>query len=238
MATQAIVPADNRLNVAFPFRIISTILSTISLIYSCLAKSNDQDPSPTSELSAIVIDSSSSSSSSSSAASSDDPRIARTLMYEGPIFRSLRNMVTSNDQLPSYHVGGSTLATSANQNHAHHQVLDPITRVFQNKEMGRHILVLTVPMVTAFLTLYSRDPNSLVASLILLLLCLGFTATWNGIMLREMYPRASNATEQIGVTLIFLAFFALVACFLPPKLAWIPLLYLALCIFPFVLMSI
>ena len=75
---------------------------------------------------------------------------------------------------------------------------------FQAQDMGRNILV---PIIAALAQLYNRDPASLKASSILLLLSFGFAATWNGILLREMYPRASNATEQLGVTLIFLALF-------------------------------
>ncbi|KAF7850734.1 hypothetical protein BT93_L5083 [Corymbia citriodora subsp. variegata] len=96
----------------------------------------------------------------------------------------------------------------------------PIVVLFQSQELGKAVLGLSVTIITGLLSDQYRHLSHLHASLITLGLCAGFTATWSGMMLREVWPRVGSTSENIGMVAIFVAFFGLVASFLPPSLVW------------------
>ncbi|KAL3731565.1 hypothetical protein ACJRO7_028450 [Eucalyptus globulus] len=109
----------------------------------------------------------------------------------------------------------------------------PILVLFQSQELGKAVLGLSVPIITGLLSNQFGHLSHLHSSLIVLGLCIGFTATWSGMMLRGAWPRVGSTSENIGVVSIFAAFFGLVASFLPRSLVWASWLCCGLSCLPF-----
>ncbi|KAJ0095241.1 hypothetical protein Patl1_16610 [Pistacia atlantica] len=114
------------------------------------------------------------------------------------------------------------------------QTLHPVILIFQKQELGRHFLVLTIPMIIALVSLFNPVHAPIVFRLTAIALSVGVAAIWNGILLRETCPRASKWIELFGVALVLLSFYGFVGCALPDKtLIWIPALCWLLNLLPF-----
>ncbi|KAJ4846897.1 hypothetical protein Tsubulata_026222 [Turnera subulata] len=130
--------------------------------------------------------------------------------------------------------GGTPPPPGAEQNHTPPPP-NPILAALRQQDMGRHTLFLSCQVATALISAYNGDITSLVLSVILVFISLGFAATMNGILLRDMYPRAATAVELLGVGFVILSFFSFVGNFLPSFLAWIPAMCFALSMLPLVI---
>ncbi|KAA8529255.1 hypothetical protein F0562_033946 [Nyssa sinensis] len=87
------------------------------------------------------------------------------------------------------------------------QILNPIVQLFRDREMGKTALGFVIPMTTFLLSVYSKESPPILMQLTLMSLCIGLAALWNGILLRETFPRVANAIEQLGAACILLAVF-------------------------------
>ncbi|KAL3731566.1 hypothetical protein ACJRO7_028451 [Eucalyptus globulus] len=126
----------------------------------------------------------------------------------------------------------TTVAASSQPSPVH-----PIAALFRSQELGKAVLGFTVPMITGLLFNQHQDQGltHLQASWIALALSVGFAATWNGMLQREVCPRVARTLEHFGVGSILVAFFGLVSSFLPPSLAWVCWLCCGLSCLPFLL---
>ncbi|CAK9181615.1 unnamed protein product [Ilex paraguariensis] len=98
--------------------------------------------------------------------------------------------------------------------------LNPIIRLIRDQELGKAVLGFVIPLTTGLLSAYAKNPDSLVPLLTMLPLCIGLTALWNGLLLRDTFPRFSSTVEQIGAGCVLFAFFGAIGSFLPPKVSW------------------
>ncbi|KDP31425.1 hypothetical protein JCGZ_11801 [Jatropha curcas] len=111
----------------------------------------------------------------------------------------------------------------------------PIIENLREMEMGRHVLVVAVPMTVGLFSIYNPANVSLLTRLIAVALAVGFVGIWNGVLMRRTCNEMSNAVELIGIAFILLAFFGIIACFLQDwKFVWIPFACWVLCLVPFI----
>lgn len=117
---------------------------------------------------------------------------------------------------------GTRCTTTAGNSRASSQPgpIHPIAVLFRSHELGKAVMGFAIPMTTGLLFNQHQGVTHLQASAIALTLSVGFTATWNGLLLRRTCPRVASALEHFGVGSIFLAFFGLVSYFLPLSLMW------------------
>ncbi|GMN38916.1 hypothetical protein TIFTF001_008133 [Ficus carica] len=108
----------------------------------------------------------------------------------------------------------------------------PIIQVFREEQLGRNIFVLAIPIATGFMAYYNPVSMSLAARLAAVALSVGSAAIWNGILLRKACPKASNASELLGVALMLVAFFGYLGSHLPEAYLWLPVLCLVACLVP------
>ncbi|KAJ4710658.1 hypothetical protein OWV82_016815 [Melia azedarach] len=123
--------------------------------------------------------------------------------------------------------------TLQDQNSEQTVVLHPVIWNFRNQELGRHLLVLAIPMIIALSTSYNPKnvPTSTIGTAVAL--SLGVALIWNGILLRKTWPNLSNWIELLGAAFMLLCFYRYVSCFLPKTLIWIPALCWLLNLIPF-----
>ncbi|CAK9149253.1 unnamed protein product [Ilex paraguariensis] len=105
----------------------------------------------------------------------------------------------------------------------------------REQELGKTVLGFVMPMTTTLLSVYTKDSLMLPIHLILLSLCIGMAALWNGMLLRDTYPKIASIIEQLGIACILFAFFGVVGSFLPPTIVWAVWLCYALTLFPLLL---
>ncbi|GLT30318.1 hypothetical protein SLA2020_417820 [Shorea laevis] len=110
----------------------------------------------------------------------------------------------------------------------------PVFILLREEQLGRHILVLAIPMIVGLFSCYNRmKDNPLILRFTALSLSYGVTWIWNGILLRRTFNRFSLVLELLGVAAMLSAFFSFVAWFLPLIIYFIPVVCWVLCLLPF-----
>lgn len=112
--------------------------------------------------------------------------------------------------------------------------------IFENmrkQEIGKLFLNMIVPTlgVTAFIWYKSDNPNKILFGIFLLLLFAGGLAIFNGLLLRDTYPRPACIIEQLGIVLVFLSITSLVATLLTGAALIIPVFCVGLVLLPFII---
>jgi len=125
----------------------------------------------------------------------------------------------------------STQESLADEKRPFHRIIETL----RQQELGRHILILAVPMTIGLFSADNLVNKPLALRVIAVALALGFVGIWNGILLRTTCNEASNTIELLGIAFMLLAFYAFIACFLPESLIWIPSLCWVLSILPLVI---
>jgi hypothetical protein len=125
----------------------------------------------------------------------------------------------------------STQENLANENQPFHLIIETL----RQQELGRHVLILAVPMTIGLFSVDKLVNEPLALRVMAIALALGFVGIWNGILLRTTCNEASNIIELLGIAFMLLAFFGFIACFLPESLIWIPYLCWVLSLLPFVI---
>ncbi|CAK7326441.1 unnamed protein product [Dovyalis caffra] len=120
-------------------------------------------------------------------------------------------------------------------NPSHPLPFHPIIEMLRQQELGRHMLVLSVPMTIGLFVVYNSVKSPLALNVMALAIALGFVGIWNGILLRTSCREASNIIELLGIAFMLLAYFGFVACFLPEKFIWVPYLCWLLSVVVFVI---
>ncbi|KAJ7943268.1 putative Ileal sodium/bile acid cotransporter [Quillaja saponaria] len=116
-----------------------------------------------------------------------------------------------------------TIRAGKEQQEEEEEHYHPIIKIIEKQELGRHILVLAIPMIIGLKATSNPDSmNSVCVLLVLVGLLFGFSAIWNGILLRKTYPKASIVILVVGIGLMLFVFYTFMGCFLPPSLQWIP----------------
>ncbi|KAF2312766.1 hypothetical protein GH714_039956 [Hevea brasiliensis] len=150
-------------------------------------------------------------------------------------------------QNPAAIYGNSIPAHENSTPHDHHDQLHhasptpspdfhPVVETLRELELGKHILVMAVPMAVGIFSIYNVVNASLVMRLTAVAVSVGFVGIWNGLLMRRTCHGISNAIELLGIAFMLLAFFGIIACFLQDgNLIWIPFLCWVLSLVPFVL---
>ncbi|OVA12543.1 hypothetical protein BVC80_9011g59 [Macleaya cordata] len=113
----------------------------------------------------------------------------------------------------------------------------PEVSTLHEYDLGKTILGVVAPVTSGLLALYnSKSSSPSLVRLVVFSLSFGFAFIWNGILLRRAFPKFASVIEEIGVALVFLAFFGLVGNVLPEELVWAPWLCCLLTITPFLLL--
>ncbi|KAJ4710659.1 hypothetical protein OWV82_016816 [Melia azedarach] len=89
-------------------------------------------------------------------------------------------------------------------------VFHPIIWILQDSELGRHLLLLAVPMIIALYTIHNPKIIGTTVSL-----SLGVALICNRILLHKTWPNLSNLIELLGVAFMLMSFYRFVACSLP-----------------------
>ncbi|KAF9674189.1 hypothetical protein SADUNF_Sadunf10G0101600 [Salix dunnii] len=144
--------------------------------------------------------------------------------------RSVELTIT-NDSSSSASTQTPTQENLSKENRPFHRIIETL----REQELGRHILILAVPMTIGLFSVDNLASQPLALRVIAVALALGFAGIWNGILLRKTWNEASNMIELLGVAFMLLAFFGFVALFLPESLVWIPFLCLVLSLLPLVI---
>ncbi|KAJ4834140.1 hypothetical protein Tsubulata_044706 [Turnera subulata] len=136
---------------------------------------------------------------------------------------------TTSSSAPDNIIAAASIMTPT-RNHAHHDDDDPnqnhpphpIIQTLREQELGRHVLVLAVPMTIGLFSVYNPVNAAFASRLTAIALSIGFAGIFNGILLRRTCHRASNVMELLGISLVLLAFFGFISLFVPDNLTWIP----------------
>lgn len=110
--------------------------------------------------------------------------------------------------------------------------MHPVMEIMKEKELGKFLLASAI----AILGIVVAGRDSLGRSetgLVLLLVSFGFTAIFYGILLKDTFPRFSDIVEAVGIVLIAVSFFSIIAFFMPVEFSWAPALCIVLlCLLP------
>ncbi|CAI9095290.1 OLC1v1031203C2 [Oldenlandia corymbosa var. corymbosa] len=110
---------------------------------------------------------------------------------------------------------------------------DPIAQVMIDQEMGKVMVVVAIGAIGWLVVLPVEKHLPVIRDVLVSLACFGFSFILIGILLRNLYPRAANIFEQIGVAFVLAAFFGAISWSLPVYSNWVPLVCLGLCILVF-----
>ncbi|KAJ7943304.1 hypothetical protein O6P43_032879 [Quillaja saponaria] len=140
------------------------------------------------------------------------------------------NSISSNPESPMYQETDHDheLPKQEEEEEDYH----PVIKIIRKQELGRHILVLAIPMMMGIIASYNPLSMNACTLFVVVALLFGFAAIWNGILLAKTYPKVSVLILVTGIGLMLFAFLALVGCLLPLKLKWIPVLCWFFTLFP------
>ncbi|KAJ7943270.1 hypothetical protein O6P43_032848 [Quillaja saponaria] len=97
----------------------------------------------------------------------------------------------------------------------------PMIQIIDEQQLGKHILVLAIPLMIGLMATYKADSISVCMLLVLFGLSFGFSAIWNGILLRKTFRKASVVILVTGIGLMLFAIFVFMGCFVPPGHIWV-----------------
>lgn len=110
--------------------------------------------------------------------------------------------------------------------------LHPMMKIMQEKELGKFLLASAIAILG--IVVAGRDglgPSE--TSAVLFPVSFGFTAIFYGILLKGTFPRFAQIVEAVGIVLIAVSFFMIIAFFMPVKFSWAPALCIVLlCLLP------
>ncbi|KZV40944.1 hypothetical protein F511_05189 [Dorcoceras hygrometricum] len=115
----------------------------------------------------------------------------------------------------------------------------PVVKIIMEQNLGKSVLNIGVPTAIAVLVYsVSIDPKTLMVFTYIMVsgLCIGCVAIWNGILLRETFPREANVMELSGIVLVLICLSGVVGSFLLREFVWLPILCGSSCLFPFIIM--
>ncbi|KAJ4846895.1 hypothetical protein Tsubulata_026220 [Turnera subulata] len=126
-------------------------------------------------------------------------------------------------------IAAAAIMTLPTRDHAHDpnqinppSAFHPIIQTLREQELGRHVLVLAVPMTVGLFSVYNPVNAAFASRLTAIALSIGFACIFNGILLRRTCHQSSNVMELLGISFVLLAFFGFISLVLPDNLTWIP----------------
>ena len=132
------------------------------------------------------------------------------------------------------HVCRNSIATSGNAGNdaKDGDESNSIIQVLREEQLGRNIFLLCIPIASGFVTFYNPTAIRLHGRLVMLVVTIGATSIWIGLLLRKVWPRVATALELLGVGFMLVALFGYLALHLPGNFLWLPVLCLVLSLVP------
>ncbi|GMN38914.1 hypothetical protein TIFTF001_008134 [Ficus carica] len=107
-----------------------------------------------------------------------------------------------------------------------------IIQVLREEQLGRNIFLLSIPIASGFVTYYNPTAILLHGRLVMLVVTIGATSIWIGLLLRKVWPKVATTLELLGVGFMLVALFGYLALHLPGNFLWLPVLCLVLSLVP------